>query len=299
MKEINLAGIYFDHPLMNAAGTCKKLEEVKELVKTNSAAIMVGSITLIPRESESGETLYLGNDFSLNSVGLANPGLEYYNQHLPEMVEIVHKAGKPIFVSVAGFNPSEYAILAKFCLEKEADFVELNLSCPNVWKNEKQERILCFHPIAVKKILESVEKTVGKEAKISVKISYFSDYFLLKKISEIISHFESVKAVTSTNAIPNCIDFDEKGRQRLSRLAAMAGPRIKPMALGQVIQLRKFLPKRIDIIGVGGISSGKDIIDFQLRGTKIVQICTHLLRFNSRKWRTVFDSLLIEYFKEL
>ena len=294
--KVNLAGILLEHPLMNAAGVCKTLEEVKELTRSNTAAIMVGSITLKKRESESGEILYIGNDFSLNSVGLANPGLEYYTQYLQEMVEIANKAGKPLFASIAGFNPKEYAILTKFCLEREANLVELDLSCPNIWGKEKQERIICFEPVLVKKVLNAVEETVGTKAKISVKLSPFSDPFALEKIAKGISQFKLVKAVTSMNTIPNCIDFDEKGRTRLPKLAGLGGPRIKPMALGQVIQLRKFLPRNIDIIGVGGISSGKDVIDFQQAGAKIVQICTLLLRFEPKKWPNVFDRLLIEYY---
>ena len=68
--EVEIAGSKLEHPLMNAAGACKKVEEVQELARSATAAIMLGSITLEPREGNSGNVYWAGDGFSLNSLGL-------------------------------------------------------------------------------------------------------------------------------------------------------------------------------------------------------------------------------------
>lgn len=103
--QVMVAGIKLEHPLMNAAGTCKLIAEVKELAPANTSAIVVGSITKGERETKPGNRFWAGDLFSLNCMELPNPGVLYYQKYLPEMVKIVHKSNKPLFVSVFGFTP--------------------------------------------------------------------------------------------------------------------------------------------------------------------------------------------------
>jgi len=108
-----------------------------------------------------------------------------------------------------------------------------------------------------------------------------------------IEEWKVVKAVTSTNTFPNAFIYDEKGRPRLTPgggFAALGGPAIKPIGLGRVKQLRSLLPSRIDIIGVGGITTGLDVLDYQRAGAAAVQIATALLRRQLK----VFGQLLGE-----
>jgi dihydroorotate dehydrogenase (fumarate) len=300
-NKVNLAGIWFNHPvIMNGAGTCKTKEEAEILLKSPLAIDMVGSITILQSEGNYGETFWADPDgrLSLNSIGLRNMGMPYYKQHLPEIADLAHQANKILAVSVAGFSPEEYAILTKFAVEKGADLVELDLGCGNIWESGVQKRIACFDPLLVKEIIEAVEKTVGPEARVVAKLSPFSDPFLLAEVAGVISQFKVVKAVTSTNTFPNAFLFNEKKQPRITSgggLAALGGPTIKPIALGQVKQLRSLLPKRIDVIGAGGINDWEDILDFYLVDAKAVQICTFLLKFAPRDWPEVIARLLIRY----
>ena len=302
--KTNLFGIDFDRPvIMNGAGSAKTIEELEILVKSSVAIPMIGTITIPQREGNAGETFWADDWHSLNSVGLRNLGAPYYSQYLPEMVYIAHNAGKLLAVSVAGFSPKEYAILTKLVFEKKADLVELDLGCANIWENGEQEHIACFDPVLLKQILKIVEESVGTQVKVVAKLSPFSDPFLLKEIAKIISQFEMIKAVTTTNTFPNCLDFDEKGKPRTTPaggLAAMGGGALRPIALGQVKQLRSFLPESIDLIGVGGISGrrdtgGKHIEDFEQAGAKAVQITTPLLIRPPGAWPQVFTDLVISY----
>lgn len=291
--QTEVAGIKLEHPLMNAAGTCRLLEEVRELARSSTAAIMVGSITLEPRTGNSGNVYWAGSMFSLNSLGLPNRGAEYYGKVIHEMTSVAHNFGKPLFVSVAGFSPNEYAELAELAFKGKADLVELNLGCPNVWQNGAQKRIACFDPELVTEILWRVETRVGAEAKVSIKVSPFSDPFALAELAQVIGRSKLVKVVTTVNTFPNAFCYDG-AVPRITPgggLAGFAGPAMKPIGLGQVRQLRNLLPEHIEIIGVGGITHGRDTLEYLECGAVATQVATAYLE--SRE--PVFGSLINEF----
>jgi dihydroorotate dehydrogenase len=287
-----VAGVRLEHPLMNAAGTCKLLEEVRALSRSATAAIMVGSITVEPRTGNSGDVYWSGPMFSLNSLGLPNRGAQYYAMVLHEMVGIAHDEGKPLFVSVAGFSANEYAGLAELALRCGADLVELNFGCPNVWAGSVQKRIVCFDPAMVYDTLTKVEEKIGAGAKVSVKISPFSDPFALVQVAEVIGMSTMVKAVTTTNTFPNAFGFNgtKSAITPGGGLAGFAGPAMKPIGLGQVRQLRAFLPERIQTIAAGGVTHGKDVQEYLDSGAVVVQVATAYLNRGAQ----VFSSLLGE-----
>ncbi|MBU2530625.1 MAG: dihydroorotate dehydrogenase [Elusimicrobia bacterium] len=290
-----VAGIRLEHPLMNAAGTCKLVEEVETLARTATAAIEVGSITVEEREGNVGETYWSGNFFSLNSRGLPNPGLSYYRRYLSLMVAIARNSNKPLFVSVVGFSPDEYAFLTELVFQKSADLVTLNLGCSNIWENGEQKRIPGFDSRLTAEILRCVKEKVGKEAKLAVKLPPFSNPRNLKEIAQVIIRSEIIKAVTTSDTFPNALSFNEKGESRIvpgSGLAALGGSALNPIALGQIKQFRDILPKHIDVVGVGGVTTGRDIVDFRRAGANVVQVATAILNKDPRR---VFDRLLIEF----
>lgn len=290
--QTEVAGIRLEHPLMNAAGTCKMLEDVRELSRSASAAIMVGSITMEPRTGNSGDVYWAGSMFSLNSLGLPNRGAPYYREAIPEMVSVAHGEGKPLFVSVAGFSPEEYANLAELAFRGGADLVELNLGCPNVWQSSTQKRIACFDRVLVSEVLRCVEEKVGADAKVSVKVSPFSDPFALAEVAQVICASKLAKAVTAVNTFPNAFSYNGT-KPRITPgggLAGFAGPAMKPIGLGQVRQLRGLLPECIQIIGVGGITHGQDIREYRESGAVATQVATAYLEQHEQ----VFSSLLGE-----
>lgn len=293
VSDTEVAGIQLEHPLMNAAGTCKSLEDVKKLARSSTAAIMVGSGTVEERGGNEGEVYWYEPMFSLNAWGLPNPGAVKYRKMLPEMVDVAHSAGKPLFMSVAGFSPAEYADLAEMVLEGGVDFVELNLGCPNVWHDGEQKRIVSFDTELDAEVLHCVEQKVGFDAKVGVKLSPFSDPFVLGRVAAVLSSSRLVKVVTSSNTFPNAFAFNGT-RPAITfgeGLAGFAGPAMKSIALGQVRQLRNLLPERIQIIGVGGITKGVDIREYQDSGVVATQVATAYFQRGEK----VFSDLLTQY----
>lgn len=286
--------------LYNGAGTVKKVEDVKEMAYSNAGAILVGSITVLERTGNTGQVFWIGPIGSLNSLEIPNGGIPYYRGHLPEMVHIVHDAGKPLFVSVAGFKPKEFEELTAVVADGGADGVELNFGCPNIWDTGEQKGIFSFYPDLIGQALEYTRAAAGDALVVMAKVSSYSNPFQLKEVAEVINAHGVVHAVTTTNTFPNAYGEDQSGKPLITPgggLAGFAGSGFKNIALGQVKQWRAALAPSIGVIGVGGISSGEDMAEFFRSGKVIaVQVVTALLRKHYLDPH-VFDRLLFEFFE--
>lgn len=283
---VNLAGLELEHPLMNGAGSCKTLEEVELLSRSGLAAIMVGSATLQKEEGNEGNPFYYEPGLgSLNSIGLKNPGLEYYRRYLPDMIEIAHGTGKLLFFSGAGTTPDDFAVLAMLAQEAKVDLFEANFGCPNKWYRADvgvPERMICFDGASRRACLRAINNHYQRP--LSVKVSIYTDWFELHGAARDIQDYD-VQAVTVCNTFPHAFLF-RPGTNRpvvvpqFKGLAGYGGEGIRPIAMGQIIHWREALNYRIAIIGVGGISQGRHVQEFIWCGATAVQIVTPLLKKN-------------------
>jgi dihydroorotate dehydrogenase (fumarate) len=275
-----LAGIELEHPVLNAAGTCKSAQDVAELARSAVAAVTVGSITVAPRAGNSGATYHTAAGYSLNALGLPNRGLDYYREHLPEMARVAHAAGKPLVLSVAGFSVEEYAQAAAAAATTGVDLIELNLACPNVWDGGAQKRIACFDPGQTAAICAAADEALRTApVRYGVKVSPFSDPAALAGLAEVLAQAVATgggpRYVCTSNTFPNALAFDDAGRAVIGvELAGLAGPALRPVALGQVRQLRRLLPATVDLVGAGGVTTGRDVADFLRAGASAVQLAT-------------------------
>lgn len=301
--QLLLAGVALDHPVMNAAGTCKTLQDVVALARSSVAAVVVGSITRDARAGNSGEVYWSGDGCSLNALGLPNRGADYYREQLPAMVEAAHAHGKPLIVSVAGFAVDEYAQLAQLAAAAGADLVELNLACPNVWDGGTQKRIACFDPGQTEAICAAVEGALAAPASgrgrpappYGVKISPFSDPEALAELAALLGGrsrgLGGPRFVTAVNTFPNALVLDDRLRPVLDvGLAGLSGAALRPVGLGQVRQLRRLLPGQVDVVGVGGVLTGRDVVDYLAAGALAVQSATAF--WNRGEDPTVFGDIL-------
>ncbi|WP_322778092.1 dihydroorotate dehydrogenase [Frankia sp. Cas4] len=304
----SLCGIELEHPLMNAAGTCKSLDDVDTLARSAVAAVVVGSITEQARTGNGGNVYHTGAFFSLNALGLPNPGLEYYREHLPKMVSLAHEAGKPLMVSIAGFSAPEYARAAHDVALAGADVIELNLACPNVWDGGTQKRIACFDHgqtrsicVQVGQALEAVAGTrpgTYRPPPFGIKISPFSDPAGLAELADLVGALSrepsGPRFVCAVNTFPNAFALTQANRPVIDvELAGLGGPALKPMALGQIRQLRRLLPEAVELIGVGGVTDGRDVVDFLHAGADAVQAATAF--WNRQGDAGVFGDILTDY----
>ncbi|WP_261554738.1 dihydroorotate dehydrogenase [Frankia tisae] len=298
-----LAGVALEHPVMNAAGTCKSVEDVDAFARSAVAAIVVGSITRQPRAGNAGNVYWPGRSYSINALGLPNRGLDYYGAHLSRMVDRAHEAGKPLIVSVAGFDVGEYAEIAEVVAGTGVDLIELNLACPNVWDGGAQKRIACFDPDQTAAVCTAVGDALlaraagdpGRRVPYGVKLSPFSDPAALAELAAVLAELAGrpvgPRFVTAVNTFPNAFVVDADNRPVVDvELAGMSGPALKPVGLGQVRQLRQLLLDSVDVVGVGGVGEGRDVAEYLRAGAVAVQAATAF--WNRGEDPSVFGSIL-------
>jgi dihydroorotate dehydrogenase (fumarate) len=267
----SVAGVAFEHPVLNAAGTAKSLDDVARLARSRVAAVTLGSITKAARDGNAGEVYASRPGYAVNALGMPNRGAAFYREVLPEMAGIVHAAGKPLVVSVAGFSPEENGELAHLAGDGGCDLVELNLGCPNVWDDGEQKRIMSFDPELV---AGSLRAASGAAAPVGVKLSPLSDPVLLAEVAAALAD-AGARFVVACNTFPNGLALRPDGRPAVDvGFGGVSGGAMKPVALGQVAQLRALLPDGVDVVGCGGVRSGRDVADLLAVGAAATGLAT-------------------------
>lgn len=259
-----ICGIKMKNPVMAASGTFGYGEEASNFIDLNKlGAIVTKTITLKPREGNPPPRIVETASGMLNSIGLQNKGIkDFIENNLP----FLSKFDIPVIANIAGDSAKEYAELAKI-LSKESlvKGIEINISCPNV---EKGGMFFCFDP----KATEEVVKTVKKETALPViaKLSpNVTDIMVIAKAAE----DAGADGISLINTLLGmAIDIENRGSRLGTKTGGLSGPAIKPIAIRMVWQAAQVV--KIPIIGIGGIMSGNDAIEFFLAGASAVQVGT-------------------------
>ncbi len=276
-NQVSIAGLNLTAPIMNAAcPKSKTFEDILELADSPIGAIVVGSITVKSRQQNVGKVYWRHHNglFTLNSYGLPNGGMPYYEYQLPKMVDLAHEHGKLLIANVIGFSEDEFCQLIKLAQDSGADMAELNFGCPNVWEGSEQKRIISYHASLVRSMLAAI-RAAKPSIKLSVKISPLPPD-ILAEVADAIAESGIIQAVTATNTFPNATALTTEGItiDPGAGLAGLSGPALKPITLGIISQLKQLLPAGIDIIAAGGVSDFGDMADYLQAGAKAVQVAS-------------------------
>lgn len=279
-------------PFGPGAGVVKTLEQVEEACKAPFTRLTVGSITLDERLGNQGDTYYFHphEQWSLNSLGLPNRGLAYYKEVLPTMAKLCHNNQKELWVSIAGFSPKEYGVMAEACLKGGADGVEINLSCPNVWNNGERKRMPAEDPGLASHVLTLVHnytQSIGKR-NFTVKLSPTKDDVLLASLAKHII-YNDIRFVVCSNTIPNRQRKKEGGQEALSftsgntktklHAGGLAGSAVFEESVWMVHHMRNILPKTIAVIGCGGIFGPPEVQKYIDAGADGFQCTTSCVEY--------------------
>lgn len=261
---IELAGISLKNPVMVASGTFGYGEEYAQLVDLNRlGAIVAKTITLKPRLGNDPPRIVETASGVLNSIGLQNVGIDtFINEKLPFFKEY----DVPLIVSIAGETTDEYVQLAKILRGEKIDGLELNLSCPNI----KYDRKLMFaqNPQATHQVVSRVRKATSLP--LMVKLSpNVTDIASIAKMCEE-AGADGVSLINTFTGI--AIDIENRKPKIGQITGGLSGPAIKPIALRMVYEVHKAV--RIPIIGMGGIMTAGDALEFIIAGAKAVAIGT-------------------------
>ena len=262
-----LFGASFQNPVLLAAGTCGFGQELRDVLDLNAlGGIVTKSVTLEPRSGNPPPRVVEAGNAMLNSIGLANPGLETVcAEKLPWMKE--HLAGVQVFVSVAGHVPDEYWRIVEG-LDAVGGFLgyELNLSCPN--DTRLGGLPFALDPDALHEVVTGARELT--ERPILVKLA--------PNVPEIGAVAEAAEAagadgITLVNTMPGLIiDVDTRGAALGAGSGGLSGPALRSVGVHAVYRARQ--STSVPLVGVGGITDANDALQYLLAGASLVQIGT-------------------------
>jgi dihydroorotate dehydrogenase (fumarate) len=258
-----------DAPYMMGAGVCKNPKTTQEWL--NVAPVASGSYTQQKREVNQGKISYPDTleevrryGYGLNNYGMPNMGFEAAAEELARINSM-----QPLIVSVAGFSVKDYLDgYHVFSNLRNVAAIELNFGCPNT----EHRTIASFDQETIELILDSISRAKPRKP-VWVKFSPYSNPGEIETMAKLVNYYkdEVLLTVVTCNTFP--FAYAGKGKIDPSNgRAGLSGPALKHIALGQVHQFREYLHESIDVIGVGGIMSGDDIVEFLDAGAKAVQM---------------------------
>ena len=261
---VDIGGIELKNPVMTASGTFGYGREFEQLVDLNRlGGIIVKGLSIEPTKGNPPPRLAETPCGMLNAIGLENVGFTAFVQ---EKLPFLKTIATPTFVNIYGKSVSEYAALAKKIDEVEGiTGVEVNISCPNV---KVGGVAFGAYPDSASEVVRAVRERTSKP--LMVKLSPN-----VTDITEIASSVEAAGAdsISLINTITGMAVDIETRRPKLANITGgLSGPAIKPIALRMVWQVAQTV--NIPVIGIGGIMTAKDALEFLIAGAVAVQIGT-------------------------
>ena len=259
--KINFAGIEMKNPVTVASGTFGYGREYSNFFDLGKlGAVITKGTSLKPKSGNKPPRVCETASGMLNSIGLQNPGVEYFAQNdLP----FLRKFDTKVIVNACGSTIDEYVELCKILNTLDIDGVELNLSCPNVKAGCMAFGSSCD---GVKTVTKEVRKVLDKP--LIVKLTpNVSDIASIAKGAED-GGADAVSLINTLLAMK--IDIYKRKPVLANNTGGLSGPAIKPVAVRMVYQVSQAV--KIPIMGLGGIMTGEDAIEFMLAGAKAVSI---------------------------
>ncbi|WP_148688745.1 MULTISPECIES: dihydroorotate dehydrogenase [unclassified Methanopyrus] len=270
MIPVEVLGKRWDHPIACASGAlAAHLPGMEDAVLRGAAAIFTKTITESPREGHPGPVFvdYPDEGYALNAMGLPNPGPD---RMVVEIEEFRDEFDVPVYASVAADGPEGFRKLAR-AFSDVADGLELNVSCPHAGKGYGAE--LGSDPEAVAEITEAAVRAF--DGPMSVKLTPNVDRETLLEVAAAAID-AGAEALTAVNTLGPGLRIDLRTASPVlgAGVGGLSGPALKPIALRVVADLALEFGEEVEIIGVGGIRSGEDVVEFLLAGAKAVQVAT-------------------------
>ncbi len=261
--SVNICGVAFKNPLIAASGTFGFGREYNEIYDISQiGGISTKGMTLQPRLGNPVPRIAEGSGVILNAVGLQNPGVDHFIKYdLPFLKE----KGIVIVANVAGKSFDEYGeICAK--LNGLVDFVELNISCPNV---KAGGMAFGIKPESIEKVTRVAKSSLSKTP-LMVKLSPNVESIPVNAQAAERGGADCVSLINTLTGM--VIDIERRRPLIANNTGGVSGAGIKPIAVRMVYEAAHAVS--IPVIGMGGITCGKDVIEFMMAGAKAVQVGT-------------------------
>ena len=262
--SVDIGGIRLRNPVMTASGTFGYAREFETYVNLNRlGGIIVKGLSLAPSMGNRPPRIVETACGMLNAIGLENVGIETF---IAEKLPFLQTLSTPIFVNIYGKTVEEYAALAERLEAIEAVAgIEVNISCPNVKAGGVAFGV---DPDAAGRVVGTVRKKTSKT--LIVKLSpNVTDITAIARRAEA----EGADTLSLINTITGmAIDVVRRRPVLANITGGLSGPAIKPVALRMVWQVRRAV--EVPVIGIGGITTARDALEFIIAGASAVQVGT-------------------------
>lgn len=263
MISVNICGVNFKNPIIAASGTFGFGEEYSQLFDVSKlGGICTKGLTINKKEGNDGIRIYETPSGIMNSVGLQNPGLEnFIKEKLPEM----KKLDTVIIANLGGGNIEDYINGVEKLNDTDIDMIELNISCPNV---KCGGMAFGIKSVVAYEVVSQVKKVCKKPLIVKLSPNAEDIVDMACKCEE--AGADCLSLVNTFKAM--AIDIKRRKPVFNNVTAGLSGPAIKPIALRMVYEVCKSVD--IPVIGIGGICSAEDAIEFIMAGSSAVEIGT-------------------------
>jgi len=263
MLKVNVCGVDFKNPVIAASGTFGFGQEYNEIYDVSKlGGISSKGLTINPKDGNNGLRVFETKSGMLNSVGLQNPGVDsFIENELPKM----KKLNTVVIANLGGGTLEDYLQGIEKLNNSDVDMIELNISCPNVksggmafgiksevaYEIVKEVKNICRKPLIVK---------LSPNAEDIVDMAYKCCYAGADSIS-LVNTFKGM-----------AIDIYKRKPVFDNVTAGLSGPAIKPIALRMVYEVSRAV--NVPVIGMGGIASWQDAVEFIMAGATAIQVGT-------------------------
>lgn len=261
--SVTLAGVTLKNPVMTASGTFGSGAEFSEFVDLNNlGAVVTKGVANVPWPGNPSPRVAETYGGMINAIGLQNPGIDVF---VERDIPFLKKYDTKIIVNVCGRTTEDYCEVVERLASEPVDMLEINISCPNV-----KEGGIAFgqNPSAI----EAITKEIKKYAKqpIIMKLSpNVTDITEMARAAEA-GGADVLSLINTLTAMK--IDIHKRKFAVANKTGGLSGPAIKPVAVRMVYQVSKAV--NLPIIGMGGIMTGEDAIEFLMAGATAVSVGT-------------------------
>lgn len=261
--KVNYCGVEFKNPIVTASGTFGFGFEYGEYASLSEYGGMgAKGLTRLPREGNPAPRIAETPSGILNSVGLQNPGVEYFAS---DIMPLLANEDINVIANMSGNTVEEYCEMAEILSETDAALIEMNISCPNVKYGG-----LAFgtDPKTVEELTREVKKHSKKPlvVKLSPNVTSITD---IAKSAEA-GGADGLSLINTLLGMK--IDINTRRPILKNNTGGLSGPAVKPVAVRMVHQVYNAVG--IPIIGMGGVMSGEDVIEFMIAGASLVALGT-------------------------
>lgn len=260
---VNIAGVELKNPVMTASGTFGSGAEYSEFVDLNKlGAVVTKGVASVPWPGNPTPRIAETYGGMMNAVGLQNPGIDLF---VKRDIPFLKQYDTKIIVNVCGKSTEEYCEVVERLASEPVDLLEINISCPNV-----KEGGIAFgqNPKAVEAITSAVKK-VAKQPVIMKLSPNVTDITETAKAAEA----GGADALSLINTLTGMkIDVNRRTFALANKTGGLSGPAIKPVAVRMVYQTAQAV--KLPVIGMGGIASAEDALEFLMAGASAVAVGT-------------------------